>query len=196
MGFILKISKASPYCIWGHVSFLRFTFIYVDVWLYVGAYLICICDIVCVYVGAGTTEAWRRYPITGAVVIGWDPSDLGSGNQNLVFWKSSKHSSPELSLQPRSMLPRGLCLYVILLFFILLQFLGHKISYIFFSLLRCCGSHYREFYWMFFLLVSYWSFTKCRNWLPSELEGLWLSHVCHSGPTHLFSAVVGIGHWV
>lgn len=113
MGFILKISKASPYCIWGHVSFLRFTFIYVDVWLYVGAYLICICDIVCVYVGAGTTEAWRRYPITGAVVIGWDPSDLGSGNQNLVFWKSSKHSSPELSLQPRSMLPRGLCLYVI-----------------------------------------------------------------------------------
>lgn len=195
MGLILKISKASPHCIWGHVSFLRFTFIYVNVWLYVGAYLIYICDIVCVYVGAGTTEAWRRYPITGAVVIGWDPSALGSGNQNLVFWKSSKNSSPELSLQPVPCF-LGASVYMSFYSLILLQFLGHKISYIFFSLLRCCGSHCHEIYWMFFLLVSYWSFTKCRNWLPSELEGLWLSHVCHSGVTHLFSAAVGIGHWV
>lgn len=195
MGLILKISKASPHCIWGHVSFLRFTSIYVNVWLYVGAYLIYICDIVCVYVGAGTTEAWRRYPITGAVVIGWDPSALGSGNQNLVFWKSSKNSSPELSLQPIPCF-LGASVYMSFYSLILLQFLGRKISYIFFSLLRCCGSHCHEFYWMFFLLVSYWSFTKCRNWLPSELEGLWLSHVCHSGVTHLFSAAVGIGHWV
>lgn len=48
----------------------------------------------CVYVGAATMEAWRRYQITGAVVIGWDPSDLGSGNQNLIFWKNKQALIP------------------------------------------------------------------------------------------------------
>lgn len=132
----LKASKDSLHGIWGHVSFFVKTCFYLCICDYICVCVciihmcdyICICMIIC-HVGAGTQ---------GSLKTESDPQSWSCRLRTIrfefwaptVFWNISERSSTELSLQPQTVLSRGIHLYAISFSLILRPLLCCTIPYV------------------------------------------------------------------